>query len=87
VRAARNLARETIEGAVGRVSDTIVRKVVETGLEPEIDTGISHKQAGIGQIGAGLTVAPMACFAQAVEAFAALRGAAGAAMQAQGPAS
>jgi hypothetical protein len=64
-----------------------IRKVVETGLEPEIDTGISHKQAGIGQIGAGLTVAPMACFAQAVEAFAALRGAAGAAMQAQGPAS
>jgi len=31
VRAARNVARETIEGAVGRVSDSIVRKVVETG--------------------------------------------------------
>ena len=31
VRAARNVARETIEGAVSRVSDTIVRKVVETG--------------------------------------------------------
>ncbi len=50
-----------------------IRKVVETGLEPEIDTGISHKQAGIGQIGAGLTVAPMLCFAKAVEAFAARR--------------
>ena len=50
-----------------------IRKVVETGLEPEIDTGISHKQAGIGQIGAGLTVAPMLCFAKAVEAFAASR--------------
>jgi hypothetical protein len=43
--------------------------VVETGLEPEIDTGISHKEAGVGQIGAGLTVAPMLCFAKAVEAF------------------
>jgi len=50
-----------------------VRKVIETGLEPEIDTGISHKQAGIGQIGAGLTVAPMLCFAKAVEALAARR--------------
>jgi hypothetical protein len=47
-----------------------IRKVVETGLEPEIDTGISHKEAGVGQIGAGLTVAPMLCFARAVEAFA-----------------
>jgi hypothetical protein len=47
-----------------------IRKVVETGLEPEIDTGISHKEAGVGQIGAGLTVAPMLCFAKAVEAFA-----------------
>ncbi len=50
-----------------------IRRVVETGLEPEIDTGISHKQAGIGQIGAGLTVAPMLCFAKAVEALAARR--------------
>jgi transcriptional regulator with GAF, ATPase, and Fis domain len=31
VRAARNIARETIEGAVSRVSDSIVKKVVETG--------------------------------------------------------
>ena len=31
VRAARNVARETIEGAVSRVSDSIVRRVVETG--------------------------------------------------------
>ncbi len=51
-----------------------IRKVVETGLEPIIDTGISHKAGGIGQIGAGLTVAPMECFAKAVRAFAAQRG-------------
>jgi transcriptional regulator with GAF, ATPase, and Fis domain len=31
VRAARNVARETIDGAVNRVSDSIVRKVLETG--------------------------------------------------------
>ncbi len=31
VRAARNVARETIEGAMGRISDSIVRKVAETG--------------------------------------------------------
>ncbi len=47
-----------------------IRKVVETGIEPDIDTGISHKAGGIGQIGAGLTVAPISCFAQAVKAFA-----------------
>ena len=51
-----------------------IRKVVETGLEPEIDTGISHKVAGVGQIGAGLTVAPMECFVKAVKAFAQKRG-------------
>lgn len=47
-----------------------VRKVVETGILPRIDTGIAHKEAGIGQVGAGLLTAPMACFASA---FAALR--------------
>jgi len=48
-----------------------IRRVIESGLEPEIDTGISHKVPGVGQIGAGLTVAPIECFAKAVEAFAA----------------
>ncbi|HIU16958.1 MAG TPA: DUF1116 domain-containing protein [Candidatus Avidesulfovibrio excrementigallinarum] len=50
-----------------------IRKVIETGMEPEIDTGISHKAGGIGQIGAGLTVAPMECFVKALKAFAAKR--------------
>ena len=44
------------------------RLVVDTGILPLINTGIAHKEAGIGQIGAGLTHAPMACFTQAVEA-------------------
>jgi hypothetical protein len=47
-----------------------VRRVVETGLTPVIDTGIAHRQAGIGQIGAGLSQAPMECFIKALEALA-----------------
>jgi hypothetical protein len=43
-----------------------VRKVVDTGLAPVINTGIAHKEAGIGQIGAGITRAPMSCFNQAL---------------------
>jgi hypothetical protein len=46
------------------------RKVVDTGLLPVINTGIAHKEAGIGQIGAGITHAPLACFAAAVAALA-----------------
>jgi len=47
-----------------------IRKVVETGIVPWINTGIAHRQAGIGQIGAGVAQAPMDCFVQALEAFA-----------------
>lgn len=47
-----------------------IRKVVETGIPPVINTGIAHRQPGIGQIGAGLTAAPLACFTRAIEAFA-----------------
>jgi len=46
------------------------RKVVDTGLLPVINTGIAHRQAGIGQIGAGITRAPLGCFASAVAALA-----------------
>jgi len=46
------------------------RKVVDTGLLPIINTGIAHREAGIGQIGAGITHAPLACFTQAVAALA-----------------
>jgi hypothetical protein len=47
-----------------------VRKVVETGITPVIDTGIAHREAGVGQIGAGLSAAPMECFIQALAALA-----------------
>ena len=45
-----------------------LRKVVDTGIEPVINTGIAHREAGIGQIGAGLTRAPIDCFIQALTA-------------------
>ncbi len=43
-----------------------VRKVVETGILPNINTGIAHKKPGIGQVGAGLVKPPWACFTQAL---------------------
>lgn len=45
------------------------RKVVDTSIAPIINTGIAHKKAGIGQIGAGITYAPLSCFSQAIGAF------------------
>jgi hypothetical protein len=47
-----------------------IRKVVDTGILPIINTGIAHREAGVGQIGAGITRAPLACFTQAVSALA-----------------
>ncbi len=49
-----------------------VRRVVETGISPWINTGIAHREAGVGQIGAGVAKAPFDCFVQALEAFAAV---------------
>jgi hypothetical protein len=47
-----------------------IRKVLETGLAPVINTGIAHRQPGLGQVGAGVVRAPLACFEQALIAFA-----------------
>ncbi|MEC9487879.1 MAG: DUF1116 domain-containing protein [Halanaerobium sp.] len=47
-----------------------VRKIIETGILPAINTGIAHKEPGIGQIGAGLVKPPVECFKQALRAFA-----------------
>ncbi|MBA7533697.1 hypothetical protein ES705_25940 [subsurface metagenome] len=46
-----------------------IRKVVETGILPSINTGIAHKDLGVGQIGAGLVKPPMNCFEDALQAF------------------
>jgi hypothetical protein len=47
-----------------------VRRVVETGIAPAINTGIAHRRAGVGQVGAGVARAPLACFEKALLAFA-----------------
>ncbi|MHB1405705.1 MAG: YlbE family protein [Desulfitobacteriaceae bacterium] len=47
-----------------------VRQVVELGILPVINTGIAHREAGIGQVGAGLVRPPMACFEKALVALA-----------------
>jgi hypothetical protein len=47
-----------------------VRRVVATGITPRLNTGIAHKDPGVGQIGAGLLRAPMACFRAALAALA-----------------
>jgi len=47
-----------------------IRRVVETGLAPTINTGIAHREPGIGQVGAGVVRAPMGCFTEALTAFA-----------------
>ncbi|HBZ00210.1 MAG TPA: hypothetical protein DEO84_02710, partial [candidate division Zixibacteria bacterium] len=40
-------------------------KVVENNILPFIDTGVAHKEAGVGQIGAGVLNAPPEPFARA----------------------
>ena len=47
-----------------------IRRVVEIGVTPTINTGIAHKMPGIGQVGAGIVRAPMQCFTNALHAFA-----------------
>lgn len=44
-------------------------KVVETGILPAINTGIAHKEPGVGMIGAGLSRPPLKCFHDALEVF------------------
>jgi hypothetical protein len=47
-----------------------IRKVVELGITPRVNTGIAHKEAGVGQVGAGLVRPPIAVFEEAVMAYA-----------------
>jgi hypothetical protein len=46
-----------------------IRRVLDTGINPVIDTGIAHKKPGIGMVGAGITKAPMETFQKAFESF------------------
>jgi len=45
-----------------------VRKVMETGILPRINTGIAHKDPGVGMVGAGILRAPEQCFKNAFQA-------------------
>jgi hypothetical protein len=47
-----------------------VRRVVDSGVAPVINTGIAHKDAGVGQIGAGIARAPLRSFEGALRALA-----------------
>jgi hypothetical protein len=47
-----------------------LRKVVETNMTPRVNTGVAHKDPGVGQVGAGVVSAPMKVFEDALVAFA-----------------
>jgi hypothetical protein len=47
-----------------------LRLVLQTGILPQINTGIASKRAGVGQIGAGLVNPPRQCFERALSALA-----------------
>ena len=53
---------------MGVPSGIDVRKVMETGILPVINTAIAHKEPGIGMIGAGITHPPVEAFQKALHA-------------------
>ncbi|HMA34919.1 MAG TPA: DUF1116 domain-containing protein [Chloroflexia bacterium] len=55
-------------GFAGTPTGIDVRKVVDSNVLPIINTGIAHKAAGVGQVGAGLVRPPLACFTDALRA-------------------
>lgn len=44
-------------------------RVVDKNVLPAVNTGIAHKEPGIGMVGAGLVKPPIGCFRDALEAF------------------
>ncbi len=47
-----------------------IRKVVEKSMPPRVNTGVAHKDPGIGQVGAGVVSPPMSIFEDALVAYA-----------------
>lgn len=47
-----------------------IRKVIEKNMPPRVNTGVAHKDPGIGQVGAGVVSPPMNIFEDALVAFA-----------------
>jgi len=54
-----------------------IRKVVEKGIPPRVNTGVAHREPGIGQVGAGIVTVPMIAFEDALVAYAETYGFAG----------
>ena len=54
----------------GAATGIDVRKVVRTGILPVINTGMAHREAGVGQVGAGIVHPPRECFEKALLALA-----------------
>jgi hypothetical protein len=59
-----------VMGFRGTPTGIDIRAVLEKDLPPVINTGIAHKDPGVGQIGAGVVRPPNACFKKALAAFA-----------------
>ncbi|MCB9137683.1 MAG: DUF1116 domain-containing protein [Caldilineaceae bacterium] len=57
-------------GFRGTPTGVDIRKVVDLGIRPQINTGIAHKDPGVGQVGAGLVLPPANVFEDALIAFA-----------------
>ncbi|MDQ6919440.1 MAG: DUF1116 domain-containing protein [Candidatus Dormibacteraeota bacterium] len=51
---------------VGAATGIDVRRVLDSGSEPVINTGIAHRLPGVGQVGAGICRAPLGCFTKAL---------------------
>lgn len=54
---------------VGVATAIDAKKVIEKNILPVINTGMAHKNPGIGQVGAGIVKAPEQCFIKAMKAF------------------
>lgn len=53
----------------GTPTGICLEKVLRRGIVPVVNTGVAHKEPGIGQIGAGIAEAPMVCFRKAARKF------------------
>jgi hypothetical protein len=53
-----------------------VHRVADTGIAPQVDNGMAHRDAGVGQVGAGITRFPVEPFAEASAALRAMGAAA-----------
>ncbi len=53
----------------GTASAIDIRRVVASGILPVINTGVAHRLAGIGQVGAGIVTPPMDIMEEALLAF------------------